>query len=77
MTIDTLAYAQRLEAAGVAPEQAKAHAEATRDAVTENAATKAATETDLRATVAELKAELTWRMVLLGGAMIAAIKLIP
>ena len=73
MTIDTLAYARRLEAAGVAAEQAKAHAEAARDAVTESAATKAATETDLRATVAEL----TWRMALLGGTMIAAIKLIP
>ncbi len=73
MTIDTLAHARRLEAAGVPSEQAEAHAEAARDAVTENAATKA----DLRAVVAELKAELTWRMVLLGGVVVAAIKLIP
>ena len=77
MTIDTLAYARRLEAAGVASEQAEAHAEAARDAVTESAATRAATKTDLRAAVAELKAEMTWRMVLLGGVVIAAIKLIP
>ena len=73
MTIDTLAYARRLEAAGVASEQAEAHAEAARDAVTENAVTKA----DLRAVVAELKAALTGRMVLLGGVVVAAIKLIP
>ena len=74
---DTLAYARRLEAAGVAAEQAEAHTEAARDAATESAATRAATKTDLRAAVAELRVELTWRMALLGGAMIAAIELIP
>ena len=77
MTIDTLAYARRLEAAGVTSEQAEAHAEAARAAVTESVATRAVTKTDLRAAVAELKAELTWRMALLGGVVIAAIKLIP
>ena len=69
MTFDTLAYMRRLEAAGIEPKQA----EAVRDAVTESAATKA----DLKAATAELKAELTWRMVLLGGVVVAAVKLIP
>ncbi len=72
MTFDTLASMRRLEAAGIEPKQAEAHAEAVRDAVTESAATKA----DLKAATAELKAELTWRMVLLGGAVVAAVKLI-
>ena len=37
----------------------------------------AATKADLKAATAELKAELTWRMVLLGGVVVAAVKLIP
>ena len=41
MAFDTLAYAQRLKAAGVAEEQAEAHAQALRDAVTETAVSKA------------------------------------
>ena len=41
MAFDTLAYAQRLKAAGVDEEQAEAHAQAVRDAVTETTASKA------------------------------------
>ena len=41
MAFDTLAYAQRLKAAGVAADQAEAHAQAVRDAVTETTASKA------------------------------------
>ena len=63
MTIDTLAYARRLKSAGVDPEQAEAHADAMRDAVTEGAATRA----DLAATEGRLKAE--WRGDLLRVAL--------
>ena len=38
---DTLSYARRLKAAGVDEVQAEAHAEAVRDAITQNVATKA------------------------------------
>ena len=38
---DTLSYARRLKAAGVAEAQAEAHAEAVRDAITQGVATKA------------------------------------
>lgn len=55
MTIDTLAYAQKLEAAGVDRDHAEAHAAAMRDHVLPQIATK----TDL----IELRHDLTWRMV--------------
>ena len=51
---DTLAYARRLKAAGVDEAQAEAHAEAVRDAITEGVATRA----DLKAAVADLKADM-------------------
>ena len=38
---DTLSYARRLKAAGVDEAQAEAHAEAVRDAITQNVVTKA------------------------------------
>ena len=38
---DTLSYARRLKAAGVDEVQAEVHAEAVRDAITQNVATKA------------------------------------
>lgn len=41
MAIDTLDYAQKLEAAGVDRKQAEAHAKALRDAVAADLATKA------------------------------------
>ena len=47
MAFDTLAYAQRLKAAGVAADQAEAHAQAVRDAVTETTASKADLESGL------------------------------
>lgn len=67
MTIDTLAYARRLKSAGVDPEQAEAHADAIRDAVTEGAATKADLQAGLAATEGRLKAE--WRGDLLRVAL--------
>ena len=51
---DTLAYARRLKEAGVAEDQAEAHAEAVRAAITEGVATRA----DLKTEIAPLKAEL-------------------
>ena len=51
---DTLACARRLKAAGVDEAQAEAHAEAVRDAITEGVATRA----DLKAAVADLKADM-------------------
>ena len=51
---DTLACARCLKAAGVDEAQAEAHAEAVRDAITEGVATRA----DLKAAVADLKADM-------------------
>ena len=56
---DTLAYARRLKEAGVAEAQAEAHAEAVRDAITEDVATKAdmaALKTDTAGIKADVKA---------------------
>ena len=55
MTIDTLAYAQKLEAAGVDRNHAEAHAAAMRDHVLPQIATKA--------DILELRHDLTWRML--------------
>ena len=49
MTIDTLDYVKKLEAAGIDRRQAEAHAEALRDAATDQLATKAdLTELEMR-----------------------------
>ncbi len=84
MGFDTLAYARRLESAGVEPAQAEAHADALQAAISESVATKADLQAglaDLKTGLAELKAELTWRAVGVGaafaGLVIAAVKLIP
>lgn len=68
-TFDTYAAAKTLREAGFNEGQAEAAVAMVRDAVTEGVATKA----DLAA----LKAELTWRMAILAGVVIAAVKLIP
>ena len=54
MTIDTLGYMKRLEAAGVPRPQAEAHAEAMRDEITPQVATKL----DLDAAVGKLEAKI-------------------
>ena len=62
---DTLAAAEALEAAGVKPEHAKAHAVQLRAAV-DSASTAADANREHLATkadLAELEARLTWRMV--------------
>lgn len=50
MTIDTLAYAKSLEAAGVDRRAAEAHAEALNDAIARHILPDLATKTDLSAT---------------------------
>jgi predicted nucleic acid-binding Zn-ribbon protein len=54
MTLDTLEYMKRLEAAGIDRRQAEAHAEAVRDTL----ATQLATKADLDTAVAKLEAEI-------------------
>jgi hypothetical protein len=54
MTFDTLSYARRLKQAGLPEAQAEAIADATRDLVVQDVATKS----DLAAVKAELKAEM-------------------
>ena len=54
MTIDTLGYMKRLEAAGVPRPQAEAHAESMRDEITPQVVTKG----DLEAAVGKLDAKI-------------------
>ena len=62
---DTLAYARRLKEAGVSDEQAEAHAEAVRSAMTHGVATKA----DL----AELRADIYRALWIQGAGLVAII----
>ena len=73
---DTLAYARRLKEAGVAEAQAEAHAEAVRDAITEDVATKAdiARIEDKMATkadIASLEIRLYRALMVLAGFTVA------
>ena len=61
MAFDTLSYARRLKAAGMPEAQAEAVAEATRDIVTSDVATKAdieRLETSTKADIAAVRAEI-------------------
>ena len=72
---DTLAYARRLKEAGVSDEQAEAHAEAIRDAVTRGVAAKtdiAELRVEMRAEIRELRAGF-YRALCIQGAGIVAI----
>ncbi len=62
-TFDTLATVRKLAESGLEAAQAEAVTEAIRAAVTEGVATKSDLET--------LRADLTWRMVLVVGALLA------
>ena len=75
-TFDTLTTARELEAAGVERRQAEAHAEALRRAVSADR-DEFATKADLDAKLAALEARLTWRLVGIAAAIVAAVKLIP
>ena len=74
-TFDTLAAARTLEGAGMDPAQAAAVTETIRSAATEGVATRSDLA-ELRGDLAELRgdlgameARLTWRMVLVAGAV--------
>ncbi|MCY4500187.1 MAG: hypothetical protein OXE57_01305 [Alphaproteobacteria bacterium] len=69
---DSLAAAETLENAGLDPKHAKTHAALLRDAASAGR-DDMATKRDL----AELKADMTWRLILIAGVIIAAVKLIP
>ncbi len=76
-TFDTLAAARTLEGAGMDPAQAAAVTETIRSAATEGVATRSDLS-ELRGDLAELRGELgamearlTWRMVLIAGAVTA------
>jgi hypothetical protein len=83
MAIDTLAYVKKLEAAGVARPQAEAHAQAARELVEHNAATKADLDAlghrlDLKMSVMEGRLNLlTWMVgFTLAGVVALLIKLL-
>jgi hypothetical protein len=59
MTIDTLEYVKRLEAAGVERKLAEAHAEALRATVVQDLATKHDLQTEIQRVEAKLQL-LTW-----------------
>jgi len=58
LTIDTLRYTERLRAAGVPEQQAKAEAEALRDVLAEAMDSSLATKADLMEVKAELRLEM-------------------
>ena len=59
LTFDTLRYTERLRAAGVPEQQAKAEAEALRDVLAEAMDSSLATKADLMEVKAELRLEMT------------------
>ena len=82
-TFDTLNAATALETAGFTPDQAKAAA-GQLQAAAEAGRGELVSRTDLKAEVADLKAEIAnlkvWTMswtAVIGGLIVAAIKLIP
>ena len=82
-TFDTYAAAKRLRDAGFDEDQAEAAVSMVRDAVgadREQLATKAdlaELRAATRADLAALEARLTWRLVGIAAAIVAAVKLIP
>jgi hypothetical protein len=61
LAFDTLGYAKRLRDGGVSPDQAEAHAEAARDFIMIELATKTdllAVQADLKAAIAQLETKL-------------------
>ena len=77
---DTLEAAETLADAGFDKAQAKAIVSTMSNAVGEHVATKAdiaQLRTELKAEIAELKASLTWRIVLALGAFAALTRLMP
>ena len=78
-TFDTLAAARTLEGAGMDPAQAAAVTETIRSAATEGVATRSDLAklrgdlAELRGELGAMEARLTWRMVLVAGAVTALV----
>ncbi len=72
-TFDTHAAVKALTKAGVDPAHAEAITDTVRDAVTEGVATKA----DLKAELAAVERRMVLAMVVLIGAAVALLKLLP
>ena len=78
-TFDTLAAARTLEGAGMEPAQAAAVTETIRSASTEGVATRSdlvelrGELSELRGDLGAMEARLTWRMVLVAGAVTALV----
>src|SRR5215470_13925671 len=71
-TFDSLGYAKRLRSGGVPQDQAEAHAEAARDFIMAELATKAdllATKQELNSSIGELRAELRSSIAELRGGL--------
>ena len=78
-TFDTLGYSKALQKAGIAAKQADAHAEAIRDKVMPELATKADIS-DLRHLIERQTLQLTVRLgglLVIGVGVLAALKLLP
>ena len=73
---DTYTAAKRLRDAGFDERQAEAAVSMVRDAVGADR-DALATKADLNAQLAALEARLTWRLVGIAAAIVAAVKLIP
>ena len=71
---DTAATVRALEETGLERKQAEAIATACREAAE---VAEPITQQGLEAALAQLEAKLTWRLVYVAGAVIAAVKLIP
>jgi hypothetical protein len=84
VTVDTLEYMKRLEAAGVDRKQAEAHAEAVRDTLATQLATKAdidRLDSKIDTKIAELRATIYQAMFVQGlaivGLTVSLVKLLP
>lgn len=73
-SFDTLAAAEALEAAGVDPAQAKAHAAQLQAAAH---AAEPVTQDQMNSALARQELRLVRWMLIIGGAVVAAVKLIP
>jgi hypothetical protein len=75
MSFDSLTFARRLKAAGFTEAQAEALADANREMVVHDTATKddvASLKTELKADIAALEERLTLRLTVRFGVMLAA-----
>ena len=76
VAFDTYTAAKHLREAGFDERQAEAAVSMVRDALGADRG-ELATKADLAAAIAALEARLTWRLVGIAAAIVAAVKLIP